>query len=181
MDCERCAESLTAYIDGELPDVTTHDVKAHLDKCGSCREEYQSLEMSADFVAANVRELQVRPEIWNGVGARVTVLGAPAPGLVHWLTSNPWWTAAATAVTTVALVFGFWGYIRHQQDQRALQQYMTQYIQARDEQEQARRVPVLTSNGSSTEIESYHPEYAGNPFVAVKSTADMNPFRSEDQ
>ncbi len=181
MNCESCSEDLTAYIDGELSETRARDVRAHLDKCGVCRDEHQSLELSARFVETHARELQMRPESWNIVRARISTLQAPAPGLFHLLMSNLWWSTAATALATTVLALGFWGYMRHVESQRDLTHYMSQYIQAREEQEQIHQITPIESDSSATDAGALHPEYVNNPFVTVKSSADMNPFRSEEQ
>lgn len=183
MDCERCADDLTAYLDGELPDAKKLEVKSHLQTCQSCREEYRSLELSARFVETHTRELQVSPVVWHRVRARISVMEAPAPspGLFYWLTANPWRSAAATVVATASLALGLWGYMRYQEAQRDLLQYMTQYIQAREAQEHAHQLPALSAESTSTEVDLVHPEYLDNPFATVQFDPDKNPFRSEDQ
>ncbi len=181
MNCESCAEDLTAYIDGELSETKARDVRTHLDRCGACRDEHRSLELSARFVETHARELQMRPESWNLVRARIAALPAPAPGLFQWLTSNLWWSSAVTALATAALALGFWGYMHHIESQRDLTHYMSEYIQAREEQEQTHRITPLESDSSAADAGVLHPEYVNNPFVTVRSSADMNPFRSEEQ
>jgi len=183
MDCEKCSEDLTAYIDDELTEAKASDVKAHLALCEACREEYQSLELSARFVDSHLGEIEIRPQAWNSVRARISSMQAtsPTPGLYQWLISNPWWGATATALVTLALTLGLWGYVRHQATQRDLMQYMSQYIQAREAQEQAAQVQVDSTGKPASDFEVFHPEYVNNPFVTVESTTDTNPFRSEDQ
>jgi anti-sigma factor RsiW len=183
MDCLTCAEELTAYLDGELSKTRTHQVKEHLELCGTCLEEYRSLEQSARFVEIHAAELQIRPEIWNNVRARISTLEAPAtsPGVFHWLTVNPWWSAATAVVAMAVLALGLWSYSSHQRAQRELVQYMTQYIQARDAQEQALQASSAGRAQPGTEVGVFHTEYMDNPFVTVEANADRNPFRSEDQ
>jgi len=183
MDCERCAGELTAYLDGELSDTKTLEVKSHLEICQPCRDEYRSLELSARFVETHVRELQVQLQVWNHVRARISVMetSAPSPGLFQLLTINPWWSAAAVAVASAVLAVGLWGYMHSQAAKRNLVQYMTQYIQAREVQEQAHQTQVLIFENTGAEADLVHPEYLDNPFVAVDSNPYMNPFRSEDQ
>jgi anti-sigma factor RsiW len=183
MDCERCANDLTAYLDGELSGTRSLEVKSHLEICQPCREEYRSLELSARFVETHVRELQVQPKIWNHVQAHISVMEAPAPspGLFQLLTMNPWWSAAGTVVAAAALVLGLWSYLHNQAVKRDLIQYMTQYIQAREVQEQAHQAQAFNLENAGAEADPVHPEYTDNPFVTANSTPDMNPFRSEDQ
>ncbi len=182
MDCERCTEDLTAYLDGELTQAKASDVKTHLALCETCREEYRSLEVSARFVEAHCTDIEIRPEAWNVVRARISAMpsASPAPGLYQWLITNPWWGATATALATVALILGFWGYTRHQAEQKDLTQYMAKYIETREAQEKSPRILVRAPGGSAVEAE-IHPEYEDNPFVTVSSTADSNPFKPEDQ
>ncbi len=181
MDCERCADNLTAYLDGELSEDKLREVKSHLEVCEPCRAEHKSLELSARFVETHSVERQVPSALWDRVRARVAVMEAPAPspGMFSFLAANLWWSAAATTVVTALLVAGLWGYMHHQQVQRDLVQYMTQYIQARDAQEGALQATPAEATDSSTA--SVHSEYTDNPFVTVNVSTDANPFRSEDQ
>ena len=181
MDCETCTDNLSAYLDGELSDDKTREMKAHLEICEPCSTEHKSLELSARFFETHCAERQVPSEIWHQVRSRVATMEspAPAPGLFSFLLSRPWWSAAATAVITALLVTGLWGYMQHQQAKRDLMQYMTQYIQIRDAQEEARRTAAAELETSSAD--STHSEYMDNPFVTVDFVIDTNPFHSEDQ
>jgi len=183
MDCERFANDLTAYLDGELSATRSLEVKSHLEVCQPCREEYQSLELSARFVETHIRGLQVQPRIWNNVQAHLSVIEAPAPppGLFQFLAMNPWWSAAGSAVVAAALFLGLWSYLHNQAVKQDLVQYMTQYIQARDTQEKAHQTQAFNLENAGADVNLIHSEYLENPFVTASSIPDMNPFRSEDQ
>jgi anti-sigma factor RsiW len=182
MNCERCNEDLTAYLDGELTDARKRELKSHLESCVPCREEFQSLEESQRFFERQVRELEPASETWNRVRTRIAAMEppAPAPGLFQLLITHPWWSAAVTAVATAALAIGFWGYVQNQTAKRDLMQYMTQYIQQRDAQEHARRAPAPNSSGTYSNVPASYSDDSENPFVTVNYAPDKNPFRSED-
>ncbi len=183
MDCTKCGDDLSAYIDGEVSDSTALDIKAHLEACEICREERRTLELSARFVEDHMREIQIRPEVWGRVQARLSAMEAPAstPGLFHWLTANPWWSTAAASIATAALALGLWGYVRHEAAQKDLVRYMTQYIEARDKEEASHRSPAALHGGSTVDGGAAQGVRADNPFVNVNWTGDMNPFRAEGQ
>lgn len=183
MDCERYTNDLTAYLDGELSRTRSLEVKSHLEICQPCREEYRSLELSARFVETHIRELQVHPRIWNNVQAHISVMEAPAPspGLFQFLAMNPWWSAAGSAAVAAALLLGLWSYQHNQAVKQELVQYMTQYIQARETQEQAHQTQAFNLENAGADVDLSYSEYPENPFVTANSTPDMNPFRSEDQ
>lgn len=44
MDCELCLDQLSAYCDGQLDENEMNTVKAHLESCESCQEEYEALQ-----------------------------------------------------------------------------------------------------------------------------------------
>lgn len=43
MNCRRVSSLLSAFLDAELTGTEMLDIRAHLDRCTACREEYQSL------------------------------------------------------------------------------------------------------------------------------------------
>ena len=171
MDCERCAEDLTAYLDGELSAAGVQQIESHLGVCKACADELRSLQEAALFVESHIREIEPSSETWNLVRARISNQSS-SPSLFRFLVPNGWLTAAAALAVIAALALGFWSYMRHEKDQRVLEEYMSQYIHAREEQEQIRRFAVT---GSESDL------HADNPFVEIKYTSFDNPFRSENR
>jgi anti-sigma factor RsiW len=157
MDCTHCTEYLTAFLDGELSDADSRQVRFHLQSCASCTEELQSLREVGAFVASHNHELELRPESWNLVRARIHEPTIAAPSRFwgfHWRQIT-----IATAAVVAALSLG---YMQHRQIQRQdLDRYITQYVREREAQ-----IRVQAEN---------------NPFMEVNSVFEGNPFRSEDQ
>ncbi len=49
--CRRYQRSLSPYLDGELERTAEERMKAHLDKCSSCRTQYENMRFAARVVA----------------------------------------------------------------------------------------------------------------------------------
>jgi anti-sigma factor RsiW len=162
MNCERIAEELSAYLDGELQQDLAFQVETHLNRCPSCTAELHSLRDAATVIAANVPEIELRPEIWHNVRARVANRPASVQGKGWLEVIIGRRSLAAAAAAAIALTIGIWGYSRYQSAQQELSQYMNQYIRARDLNEDR--------------IQS-----ARNPFSVVNFSPEENPFRSEDR
>ncbi len=168
MDCKRCAEDLTAFMDEELSAEDAGQVQAHLDHCTSCAGELRSLRESADFIESHKSELEPRAGSWNLVRARIATAENPSPS--HFFSLSRLRIAMAALAIIAAL-----GYLQYQQVQRRnLDRYISQYIEERKAQEQAKS--VLADSNPRIEI-----PYADNPFIEVKATLADNPFRSEDR
>jgi len=181
MNCERTAEEMSAYLDGELSEDLARQVEAHLDGCPACAGELRSLRHAATVVTANVPEIELRPEIWYNVHARVANRPASVrgEGLLKLIFGRRWLAVAATAV--IALTIGIWGYLRYQDSQEELNQYMSQYIRVRDIQEQMDRSRLDSAALDGTNGDEDRVESARNPFSVVNFSPEENPFRAEDR
>jgi anti-sigma factor RsiW len=173
MDCTRCTENLTAFLDGELSAADSEQASSHLSACASCAEEWRSLREAARFVESHRRELEVRPEVWNLVRARISV-PSEAPSLFDFLAPGRWRFAVATLAIVVVIVLG---YVQYQQLQRrSLDKYISQYMQ--DRQAHAPSQPVFTDFAANHQNKQSR---ADNPFAEFKATLSDNPFRLEDR
>jgi len=189
MECEKCADDLTAYLDRELGDSRASEIDSHLRVCQGCAEEYRSLKASADFVSSHMREIQPSEAIWEGLHARLSSKEAhlPSVGWWHGLAFGSVRTWAVTAAAASIMIVGFLGYYRYEAFRKngELVQYMNSYIQVREQQEQARNSPVaapqadLPSLDSSpaTNVYLLHTEFEDNPFVVLEPDSFSNPFR----
>jgi len=124
MDCNRCVEDLTAYLDGELSPEAFAQVQSHLKTCSSCSEEFRSFQQASDFVASHVRELSLPLGSWNRVRDRIEVPKSPAfwsrPFLLRWRPA----VAALACIVVLAV-----GYLWNQQIQRqSLDAYIARYL-----------------------------------------------------
>ncbi len=182
MNCEICAEELTAFLDGELEESRRREMEGHLKGCPACHGELESLRKAALLVESNLEEIEPRPEIWDKVQAGI-IAAQDRPrraGLLQLLVAHRWKVATASLAVCLAMTAGVWGIRSHQQSERMLHQYMSEYVQMRDRQEIAARAAnlhrVKFTAGDSIEV---HSEYDENPFVDVKFEEIDNPFRSE--
>ncbi len=173
MDCKKCAEDLTAFMDAELSDEETEQIRSHLNACKLCADELLSLKESKEFIESHVDPLEPRPESWNLLRARISqesVSHSPSGFFIL-----RWRVAAAALALIVASGLG---YLEYQQTQKkTLDKYVSQYVQEREKRWQAK--PVL-ANQPGAVLDETNP-FAENPFVEIKATVSNNPFRSEDQ
>lgn len=179
MDCRRCNDDLSAYLDGELADSARDDLERHLGECEPCKEEYLDLKRSSELVESKLPVLEPAPEIWNGLRTRIismpTASDSPG-GFFSFITMNRWITAAATLAATVALALALWGYVQYQNSRQELERYMSEYIQARDMQERMLQIQDAGAGGVDNAGYARFPE---NPFAVTKPASFTNPFRSE--
>ena len=172
MDCKRCTEDLTAYLDGELSPADSAQVRSHLITCSACTDELRGLQQAADFIESHARELDLRFGSWSRLQAQIpapkspTFLGLPFP--VRWRTA----VAAMACIAAIAFSY-YW----HQQVQRSsLDAYIAQYEKAREAGRSFRRAIAGVDTAFTSE------KFAvDNPFMEAKATLDLNPFRSEDR
>jgi len=173
MDCTRCAEDLTAYLDGELSDADAGQVRSHLAVCPACAGQLAGLREAAGFVKSHPGELEVRPEMWNLVRARISAR-PEFPSLFRFLAPGRW--RYAMAAVAVAVVFAL-GYIHYQQVQRkSLDQYISRYLQERQT-----RMPSPPAFADFRASLGSGDSRAYNPFADLKDNLTDNPFRSEDR
>jgi hypothetical protein len=171
MECTRCREDLTAYQDGELSPAESAEVRSHLENCAACAGELGSLREAVEFIGSHVGELEPGPASWNQILSRISEESSRSP--LRILALNRWRFALATMVFLAALALSyFW----HQQvQQRGLNEYISQYVKAREAGEHFLLLIGKAKPGIGTENFS-----ADNPFIEVKATVDINPFRSEE-
>lgn len=181
MDCRSCRDDLTAYLDGELEPARVHQVEAHMQGCSSCRAELESLEKASRLVAAHLPEIEPGPDAWDRVAARIAADGAgrrqarilPFPKL------RPWITAAAALAASLILGVGLWGIWQHRRSEDALHQYMNEYVQKRNTQEEVDHRPVAVVKSEPWTADASSSDVSDNPFVEVNAGETDNPFRSE--
>ncbi len=172
MDCKRCKEDLSAYLDAELSPADYAEMQSHLEACMSCTEELHSFQKTADFFETHTGELELPPGSWNLVKARISMADSPSPSRFPGI--NRWRYAFAALVFFIALGAG---YLWHQQaEQKSLDEYIAQYVKARD----AGQIFRFKIGGAKAGFNAANFK-TGNPFIEVKATIDVNPFRSEDR
>jgi hypothetical protein len=176
MDCKKCADEMTAFLDAELSDREAEQMRSHLNACNSCSEELVSLRESREFIESRVGELVPRPEAWNIVRTRIS-MDPPSRSFFDIFTLTRW----RVVIATLALMLtGGLGYMQYQQtEKKTLEKYISKYVREREAQWQAKSVLANTRPGS--EFNEANP-FADNPFLEIKATVvSDNPFRSEDR
>ena len=71
MKCEACQSVLEEYFDGELPAKRAAEVRAHLGVCPACAAEMAELRQAHELYARYERDVEVTPELWAGIEARI--------------------------------------------------------------------------------------------------------------
>ena len=176
MDCSRCAEELTALIDGELPASEAALMQSHIGACPKCAGEYLSMREVAYLIHNHHRKVDLGAGTWKQVQARINQLPAPPKaGLLDITSLRRWSPAIATILAVFVLGLGIWGYYSHQESERGVRLYMSEYLRAREAQELKHRLSQRRDGAAGFE----HFDMRGdeNPFVVVSNTTQDNPFR----
>src|SRR5437764_13005640 len=109
MKCQEVSAVLETYFDGELEEQQRAETAAHLAACAPCAALYEELQREQDLLMRYERDVEVTPQLWLGVQARIaaeqTVPAAPvaAPFIErarNWLASSftvPRFSPALTA------------------------------------------------------------------------------------
>ncbi|HTY63216.1 MAG TPA: zf-HC2 domain-containing protein [Acidobacteriota bacterium] len=160
MDCRHCTDHLTAYADGELSPAESAQIRAHLEICVSCAAELSGFRAAAAFVESHHRELELKPESWDAVYARIAH-ERPASRFRFFVPKRI--DVLATVAIVAVLAFGYLWYQRDQR--RGLDDYISRYLKSREA-------------GFSIESVDF---FLLNPFTEAKPASDTNPFRLEDQ
>lgn len=184
ISCDECRESLTAWLDGELPARTCTQLEEHLGSCSGCRQTLELHHREREWLKKSEMKLTPPPELWTRIedtirnslqadsvaGARwhlLSDLTASISGLFHQKT----WAGVA-----VALLMAFATFLVYQQrtlspDDLSVQRMMDQYIQLRESQETVSHPTVPHPLSNVNELKS------NNPFLEeVQLNPDQNPF-----
>ncbi len=170
MECLACTESLTAFMDRELPPGQVKEVETHLNKCSPCHDEYQSLLRSYQLVE-QVNLLELDPDLWTRIHSEIADVG---PSESEWLANLRslfgfrWVPVAAGMVGVVFLSLFFMN-----QPDVETQQAFREYLQERRQSESPRT--SISQNTSSLEFRIAYP----NPFIVQDRGPQENPFKLE--
>ncbi len=170
MECLVCTESLTAFMDGELPPGQVKEVEAHFTECTSCHDEYQSLLRSYQLVE-QVSLLELDPNLWTRIHAEIADL---SPSESNWLASlrslfGVRWVPVAAG--TLGVVFLSLLFVN--QPNVETQQAFREYLQERRQSELSR--VRVSQDASSVELRTAYP----NPFIVSDRRLQENPFKLE--
>jgi Putative zinc-finger len=79
MKCEACQHVLEDYFDGELAASQSAEVSAHLAGCAPCAAALAELQQANEIYVNYERGIEVTPELWNGIAARLKAEKAALP------------------------------------------------------------------------------------------------------
>jgi len=79
MKCEACQGVLEDYFDGELAAKQAAEVSAHLAGCARCAAELAELQQAHEIYAHYERGIEVTPDLWAGIAARLKTEKAALP------------------------------------------------------------------------------------------------------
>lgn len=170
MECLACTESLTAFMDGELPSGQVEEVETHLTQCTPCHDEYQSLLRSYQLVE-QVNLLELNPDLWTRIHSEISEVSSSES---KWLANLRslfgvrWIPVTAGMVGVVFLSLFFMN-----QPDVETQQAFHQYLQERKQSERSR--PSISQDTSNLEFRIAYP----NPFIVSDSRPQGNPFKLE--
>jgi hypothetical protein len=183
MDCRKCNEDMTAYLDGELDGSTAEKMSVHLDRCPPCRDEYRGLQDSAAFVAAHSGQIDPAPELWNNLRVRIAEMPPPSStgGIFRFLVVNRWAAALATLAATAVLAVGLWSYVQYQTSQSELKGSFQLYFQTRKVAERLHHRQLVDAEKEAFQEEFAGPKILENPFADIRPVSLVNPFRSEQR
>ena len=177
MNCQNNTENLTAYLDGELSPRETDEIESHLESCSRCAQERDSLEEAFLFIDNSLPQpLKPSPQIWGHIRSRISepAVRSARPGFLQIFQASRWAPAAAAVAAALVIGLGLWGYVYHRETDPDLDQYMAQYIQTRESEEQ------MHQSDSSPVLYPTHMEFQANPFVGeTVNTSFSNPFSGE--
>src|SRR2546423_6221113 len=71
MKCQEVSVVLEEYFDGELEERQRAETAAHLAACATCAVAYDELQREQDLLMRYERDVEVTPELWLGVQARI--------------------------------------------------------------------------------------------------------------
>ncbi len=170
MKCDECLPLVEEYVDGELEEPLAARVAEHLSLCATCEEAFAGLVREQEMYAGYRREIEITPQMWQGVRARIEQeKAAPHAGIFKrgpgWLAGlfdarfslRPAFTAAliliALGVTTLAVV---------------------KFL---DQSKQTMLSQVKPSENNLTQVEpgKLTPNGTGEPATAIIQPADKQP------
>src|SRR5437764_1203601 len=79
MKCEACQSVLEDYFDGELAARRAAEVRAHVAGCAACAASLAELQQEHQIYAAYERGVEVTPDLWAGIAARIKTEKAAMP------------------------------------------------------------------------------------------------------
>jgi hypothetical protein len=118
MNCENCQNFLSPFLDGELDETSTSNVKAHLALCVECTEIYEDFAAIVGFCGEQTR-MEIPPPNSQALWCRINniieteikpeleIVNAPKPSRLSLLWNRTWslsMTQAFSAVMGVAVI-----------------------------------------------------------------------------
>jgi len=180
MDCLKCLEDLTPYLDDELDDKSRDRVEKHINLCHSCDAEFRSLSVSYNLVDEALEAVEIRPELWDRVAADLPWDRTWKDRRPGWRSSlaallqfpGRTWAASFTAVALLATIAFFWPVSQKTNAEiEGLRRQLNVMVEEMDRQDTLRH---------RTQTDPGRDGYGSNPFAPQHVSLDSNPFHSAE-
>jgi leader peptidase (prepilin peptidase)/N-methyltransferase len=103
MTCEERAEALSTYVDGELDESATRDLRTHLRKCRGCREQLEAL----NALKRRLKQWDVEVEPNEGFPKEILEKARKVPGAPEARPTKTWLTIAAVVLLALTLAAAY--------------------------------------------------------------------------
>jgi anti-sigma factor RsiW len=176
MECQICAENLTAYLDSELSQEESKQVANHLESCRSCREEFDSMVFARQMTDFHLPDIELQPATWNQIERQIRSLrpartAVPRP-LRSWTPAVARPALARAAIVAILGLVALSAYVAwpsltpNDNVERSLLAYVQQM-----EAKEREHVDIFASNDGF---------FASNPFATEdRHHGSHNPFTEE--
>jgi hypothetical protein len=112
MDCTRAAELLDEFVDGELPESLTREVRDHLLGCPTCASSEAELRTLLHRAAQLPADIDASRDLWPGIRDTIAAGSAlPAPARRS-AVAHGWMAAAAVLLVLLSSAVTLW-VVRH--------------------------------------------------------------------
>jgi len=162
MNCDKCADLISAYIDGELDKASSQAVKEHLDSCTECEQLYRDLSALSE-TASLFADVAVPDELISRVMSSV---GNSKPTVHKTIVIPAWvtnWKVYSSVAACLLAVFLIRGGIDKKYHSYTMENYNYTYESKLKKEEKA------LSDGSSAQSTSPTPTPTASPDENVQN------------
>lgn len=102
MNCSGIRQHLHELLDGESTDSIREEIDRHLEACGDCRQEYETLRSLVKQAEELGREVSPHRDLWPDIHAQID--SSRSVGSLGWLQ----WAAAALTLVVLSIPISAW-------------------------------------------------------------------------
>lgn len=149
MSCKDWKIKISAHLDGVLPETDRERLFQHLETCPECRNFYEEMSVLSNLIAAGANGKEPSPFLWYKIERGIAEAGENSRRPSGWeLIRLP--RAAYAAASIVVMIT------------------LAALLQLGG--------PSSSERQQLAEIDAYHIELRGNPFLEEIDNSDRNPF-----